>query len=77
MSELQKTIWLARTGRFRRTGFPARRDGLGSPSYIDHFAQRTGMLVNVPAADAGNDGMVPGAALLGTGVPLGIDGDFM
>ena len=35
------------------------------------------MLVNVPAADAGNDGMVPGAALLGTGVPLGIDGDFM
>jgi hypothetical protein len=35
------------------------------------------MLVNVPVVDAGNDGIVPGAGLVGAGAAFGIDGDLM
>jgi hypothetical protein len=35
------------------------------------------MLVNTPFVEAGNDGMVPGAVLLGAGVAFGMAGDLM
>ena len=35
------------------------------------------MLVNVPVADAGNDGIVPGAVVPGAGAAFGIDGGRM